>query len=569
MTKQAPTKAFSADAPVAVLESIFPFLADVYSCQSELPPLVAAERELLRVIACSQGALAPDQKLRLIHTMARAQTIEGSGPFEGPGDNSSHDIVLATLAHKLSSGPPSFSHHVIRPFTEAGLTGSLLVEAVSTVGIAHLILTLAKGFEPDFECRPVVLPLESKLSEFSQDGPVQGPHLKMPNMEAPVLLRQYSMLREQYGFVPNLFHIQSYSPECVKAQVNFLDALLFSEDHLSRVQKELIVLRLAALNANTYLVTMQLNVLGLLGIGPEKCDQIIESAHGAGLSAAEEALLEEVGRLCLFSGPDRKELNRPGLRNHGFTEPQLIEAVATAAFTNFLTIVQFGLDPVPDFPPRRVFTRKDLYPLATHSRPTFDKGLLDPDSSLVAQVKAGNNEPFAELVRRHTRRVFGTLAGMLGNADDARDSTQDVFLKAFQNIARFQGRSKFSTWITSIAVNTGMELLRQRKPTESLDDSNDESNFRPRQIQSWVEDPEQQLAKAQINDLVRQGVRRLPEKYRIAILLRDINQIPTEEVAAALDLSVPALKARVLRGRLMLRESLAPHFSRPRGESDV
>jgi RNA polymerase sigma-70 factor (ECF subfamily) len=77
------------------------------------------------------------------------------------------------------------------------------------------------------------------------------------------------------------------------------------------------------------------------------------------------------------------------------------------------------------------------------------------------------------------------------------------------------------------------------------------------------------LAKAQINDLVRKGVLRLPEKYGVAIVLRDINELPTDEAAAALDLSVPALKARVLRGRLILRESLAPHFTRTRGDADV
>jgi RNA polymerase sigma-70 factor (ECF subfamily) len=257
------------------------------------------------------------------------------------------------------------------------------------------------------------------------------------------------------------------------------------------------------------------------------------------------------------------------LREYGFTETQVIEAVAAAALTNFLSIIQFGLDPVPDFPPRRVFTPKDLYPSDAQSRPTFDDRIDDPDLNLVAQVKEGNAEIFAELVRRHTRRIFGTLAGILGNVDDARDSTQDVFLKAFQNIDKFQGRSKFSTWIMSIAVNTGMERLRQRRPTESLDEADDESSFRPRQIRSWVADPEQQMARAQINDLVRQGVLRLPEKYRIALLLRDINQISTEDAAATLNLSVPALKARVLRGRLMLRESLAPYFSRPRGEGDV
>jgi RNA polymerase sigma-70 factor (ECF subfamily) len=211
-----------------------------------------------------------------------------------------------------------------------------------------------------------------------------------------------------------------------------------------------------------------------------------------------------------------------------------------------------------------------LYPSPDIFRPRpSDISIDDPDGALVDRVRNGETDAFADLVRRHTRRVFGMLLGILGNVDDARDSTQDVFLKAFQNIGGFQGRSKFSTWLTSIAVNTGTELLRHRKPTESLDDSDDELGFRPRQIQSWVDNPEQQVAKTQLNEFVRRGVLRLPEKYRVAVLLRDINQVSAEEAAAALNLSTPALKARVLRGRLMLRESLAPHFSRPKGQGNV
>ncbi len=146
--------------------------------------------------------------------------------------------------------------------------------------------------------------------------------------------------------------------------------------------------------------------------------------------------------------------------------------------------------------------------------------------------------------------------------DDARDATQEVFLKAFEHIGRFEGRSKFSTWLTSIAINTGTQLLRQRRPSEPLGEVEDNEGFCPRQIQNWADNPEQLLAASQRNDLVREGVLRLPEKYRVAVLLRDINQLSTEEAAAALGLSIPALKSRLLRGRLMLRESLAPYFIR-------
>ena len=568
MTQQAQTEPQSTAMP-GTPESIFPLLPSLYSFQLGLPGVVAAEQGLLRSIAASEGALDPGIRMQLVHLAIWIQVETQSGLFGQTGVESALAPGLETFATRLSSCPASPSLDDIKALKESGLGSSALVEAVCAVAMAQFLLTLVTAYDFEVKWRSVAPTGQSKLKHPSQESETEELLIEMPLLEPEELKLSNSILREQYGFVPNLFAIQSPCPEIVNAQVKVLDTVQFGEDHLSRIQKELIVLRLAALNANAYLVTMQVNILGLFGIAAEECDQVIDSLQCARLSRAEQSLIEEVGKLSLFSNAVRTPFDRSRLREHGFTDAQIIEGVAAAAFTNFLSIVQVGLNPVPDFPPRRIFTRKDLYPLDTHLRPNTDDSLVDPDSSLVGQVKEGNTEIFAELVRRHTRRVFGTLAGMLGNIDDARDSTQDVFLKAFQNIDKFQGRSKFSTWIMSIAVNTGTERLRQRRPTESLDDTNEESSFRPRQIRSWVDDPEQQLAKAQINDLVKQGVLHLPEKYRIALLLRDINQIPTEDAAAALSLSVPALKARVLRGRLMLRESLAPHFSRPRGEGNV
>ena len=568
MTQKAQTEIQSAASP-GTLESIFPSLPNLYSCQLALPELVAAERDLLRAIASAEGTLDPEKRIQLTNAAIRAQAEPRSGAFGLAAVGSTLDPSLETFAIKLSSCPMSLSPDDIKWLTASGLASSALIEAACAVAMAQFLLTLAKSSNSKVEWRAIAPIGRRQLAEHFPEGLTEEPMLEIPSLEPEELKHSYSILREQYGFLPNLFAIQSGCPGIANAQVKVLDTLLFGEDHLSRVQKELIVLRLAALNVNAYLVTMQVNILGLLGISAEECDQIIDTLPCAHLSPAEQSLLEEVGKLGLFSNGGPSPCNRSRLREHGFTESQIIEGVATAAFTNFLCVVQFGLNPAPDFPPHRIFTQKDLYPLDPQIRPTSDHSLVDPDSSLVDQVKEGSTELFAELVRRHTRRVFGTLAGILGNVDDARDSTQDVFLKAFQHIGNFQGRSKFSTWIVSIAVNTGTELLRQRRPTESLDDMDEESSFRPRQIRSWVEDPEQQLAKAQINDLVRQGVLHLPEKYRIALLLRDINQIPTEEAAAALNLSVPALKARVLRGRLMLRESLTPHFSRSREEGHV
>jgi RNA polymerase sigma-70 factor (ECF subfamily) len=211
-----------------------------------------------------------------------------------------------------------------------------------------------------------------------------------------------------------------------------------------------------------------------------------------------------------------------------------------------------------------------LYLSTSEARPTSD-GIHtpDPDAELVKQVQAGKVDIFEELIRRHSGRVFGTVAGIVGNLDDAQDATQDVFLKAFENIARFEGRAKLSTWLISIAINTGTEMLRHRKHTEPLGAFDDDEDFRPRQVQQWTDDPEQIFTAGQRNELVRDGILRLPEKYRVALILRDISQLSSEEAAAALEIGVPALKARVLRGRLMLRERLAPHFARDQERDDA
>jgi RNA polymerase sigma-70 factor (ECF subfamily) len=371
------------------------------------------------------------------------------------------------------------------------------------------------------------------------------------------------VLREQFGFVPNLYRLQNAFPELLDAEVRLLEAVLFAEGGLNRVQKECILLAVSAANLNTYCATLHSQVLSILGIPLEESDRIVEDHRRSSISGTDRALLDETRKLASLPGRSSQRFETERLWTQGFTELQVVEAVVVSGLANLLNTVQAGIGAVSDFPPRRVFGPKDLYPSSDESRPIVDATLPeDPDAILVARVQSGNIDGFEELVRRHSRRIFGTLAGLLGNVDDAHDATQEVFLKAFENIGRFQGRSKFSTWLTSIAINAGTDLLRQRKPSEPLEEGQGDEGFRPRLVQKWAEDPERLLAASQMNELVREAVLRLPEKYRIAVLLRDINQLSTEEAAAALDLSVPALKARVLRGRLMLRESLAQHFVR-------
>jgi RNA polymerase sigma-70 factor (ECF subfamily) len=194
----------------------------------------------------------------------------------------------------------------------------------------------------------------------------------------------------------------------------------------------------------------------------------------------------------------------------------------------------------------------------------------DADAAVVARVQAGDTEAFAELVKRHEKRVYRTLMGITGVREDAEDATQSAFLKAYLHLADFQGASRFSTWLLRIAINEGLERLRRRKQTVSIDDDQDDNeHFRPREFRDWRDNPEEKYTKAEIRELVEREVMKLPFKYRVVVMLRDLEEQSTEETATALDLEISTVKTRLLRGRLMLREALAPFFLRDREKENV
>jgi RNA polymerase sigma-70 factor (ECF subfamily) len=185
------------------------------------------------------------------------------------------------------------------------------------------------------------------------------------------------------------------------------------------------------------------------------------------------------------------------------------------------------------------------------------------DLDLVARARTGETKAFEALFRRHHRAVYRTLCGLTGCREDAEDAVQTAFLKAFQHLDQFQGASRFSTWLTRIAINEGLGKLRQRGRLESLDDPGDEEDatFMPRNVRAWDDDPEVLHSREQARALVEREILKLPMRYRVAVLLRDIQQIPAEEAARTLGLGVPTLKTHLLRGRLLLREALASHFA--------
>ncbi len=353
---------------------------------------------------------------------------------------------------------------------------------------------------------------------------------------------------------------QTLRPDLLEA----VDRILLSEDVLTRVQKECILLAVSAANLNSYCVAMHCNLLRGLGMPSEEGDQIAVDHHESNLSKPDRALLDFAVKL----GTRASEFSREDvvkLQALGFTEEQILECEVVTALNNFANTLQMGLGIEPDFEPPPVFEKNKVH-LSGAAQTLIQAGgvvrlvdtLLDADAGLVAQAQSGRLEAFEELVRRHTQLIYRTLTAILGNPADAQDAMQDTLFSAFKHIGGFQGRSKFSTWLVSIARNTAHQRLRCGKHFESLDEVeyNEEREFRPRQVRAWQDNPEQLYSKSEMRQLVERGILALPSNYRVVVVLRDIQQLSTDEVARQLGLSVPTVKTRLLRGRLLISHKI-------------
>jgi len=187
------------------------------------------------------------------------------------------------------------------------------------------------------------------------------------------------------------------------------------------------------------------------------------------------------------------------------------------------------------------------------------------EATLVAQAREGDTLAFAELVRRYEGKIFRLAQHVTNNREDAEDVLQETFMKAYEHLDQFQGNSKFYTWIVRIAVNQALMKLRRRKTDKSvsMDETIDTGEDTiVREIAAWGEDPEQRFSREELGRILDSAVQSLEPPYRSVFVLRDIDELSTEETAEALNLSVPAVKSRLLRARLQLREKLTRYFKR-------
>lgn len=184
---------------------------------------------------------------------------------------------------------------------------------------------------------------------------------------------------------------------------------------------------------------------------------------------------------------------------------------------------------------------------------------------LLERARQGDVQAFGELVSKYERRVYRTARQIVQNDEDAEDVLQEAVLKAFEHLDSFQGQSKFYTWLVRIAVNESLMKLRKRKTDRSVSlDESIETDEEPivREIAVWDDTPEAKFSQSEMREILDEAISSLKPIFRTVFVLRDVEELSTEETAEALGLSVPAVKSRLLRARLQLREKLTRIFKR-------
>jgi RNA polymerase sigma-70 factor (ECF subfamily) len=202
----------------------------------------------------------------------------------------------------------------------------------------------------------------------------------------------------------------------------------------------------------------------------------------------------------------------------------------------------------------------------TTPTPPTPKVVVDDDTELVRSINAGQTQRFQELVKRYEQKLYNFGRRMCRNESDAEDLVQETFLNVFRSLKDFRYETRFKNWLYRVTANTCLKKRRRSKyapePEESLEDlERREENQAAGQVPEWARMPLDQLLNEELLGALNQAIWSLPEKYRVILILRDIEEFSTEETAQILNLTVANVKVRLHRARLYLRDRLKGYFS--------
>jgi RNA polymerase sigma-70 factor (ECF subfamily) len=194
------------------------------------------------------------------------------------------------------------------------------------------------------------------------------------------------------------------------------------------------------------------------------------------------------------------------------------------------------------------------------------------EEDLIARILNGDRESFVDLIRPYQRTVYATLVSMLGSKEDAEDVAQDVLMKALARLGQFRRESAFGTWLIQIAINEGKmrkRKLRRGKMFSLTNGSEQDGTYIPKDFADWREIPSEALDRSEVRDALVKALALLEEHYRLAFILRDVNELSITETADILGISRGAVKTRLRRARLLLRDILSPGLRRQGGEMAI
>ncbi len=182
---------------------------------------------------------------------------------------------------------------------------------------------------------------------------------------------------------------------------------------------------------------------------------------------------------------------------------------------------------------------------------------------MIAAVLAGEIQLYHDLVRPYERSVYVMALSYMKNREEAEDVAQEAFLRAFRKLASFRAESKFSTWLISITINEARTRLRRQalvrmEPLDQLPD--EDKGISPALLRDWREIPSEAVERDEVRVMIQRAVEQLPEIYRQVFLLRDVEELTINETAEALNISIPSIKVRLHRARMMLQKQLAPQL---------
>ncbi len=561
------------------------FVPNVFRAHALLPHLIEAQAHIAGAVLLTERALSPVCKQQILLVNAAAQQNSYCAAMHctllrklGHDESSlaallaehrsagltSRNTAILDFSLKLGLNAPAISHTDVDELRAQKFSDEAILETILVTSLARFLCTLSEGLGARPDSEPPKLPAPKPAMPGSGTHghtAANGPYLHKP--EPPRGFAPFAFLQRSFGFIPNIFRAQTLRPDVLEAEAHAISAILLPENLLTRVQKECILLVLSAANFNTYCVAVHCEMLRGLGMLPEDSDQIVLDHQLSGLSKTDKALLDFA--LKLGTRPrEFQEGDVESLRQHGFTEEQILEAVVMTALTNFLNTLQMGLGTVPDYEPRIDFAER-LLALDFDSQQLVheeeEKTANQAAAALAAKTQAGDLQAFEQLVRLCARRVYRTLVAVLGDSEQAEEASDDCFLKAYRRIGELRDPEKFSVRLVSIARETALERVSVEVGAGFARPDDEETLHRPRELLTWPKDAREIYSRTETQELVQNAVMKLPANYRVVVVLRDLERLSVAAIGEAFGIPAATVRKRLAQGRMMLIELLAPFFA--------